>query len=243
MKPQEILEMANQIRKLSKAGRFDEAYQTYKKVKHPELFYILGIQAYNLDHEDIAKKCFIEGAKFCTQGEHKYYNTIFSNSIGQCITLLFTQNLLRTQNNNVLKQLFILGHLYLSDSINMYGTKAYESYYSRYKLMKETKYTTLFVSVLEKFGVLVDAIPLMNASDLYESSVGYSSHLNNFMQAEELIDKAYNTLSIFISLFPDYNSTPEQLFDTGKMINNEYFKKMNDSKVIFTSLKVQEEIY
>jgi hypothetical protein len=82
----------------------------------------------------------------------------------------------------------------------------------------------------------------MNASDLRESSIGYSN-ANFFTTADELLDEAYKTISKFKSLFPEYNSTPEEFFDSGKMMNNAYFKKMNDSKVLFTSVKVEQEIY
>jgi len=243
MTPQETVEMANQIRTLSKAGRFDEAYQKYKNVNHPELFYVLGVQAYNLDFEDIAKNCFIEGAKFCTEGEHKYYNTIFANSIGQCITLLLTNNLIRTQDKNVLARLFIFGHLYLSNSIKTYGTKAYESHNSRYKLVNETNHTDLFASILKQFGVLIEAIPLMNASDLQQSSIGYAN-TPYFMNAEELLNKAYKIITIYKSLHLEYDLTPAEFFDTGKMMNDEYFKKMNASTIIFSpSFKIEQDIY
>ena len=119
MTPRESVEMTNKIQALSKTGRFVEAYETYKKVNNPEIFYILGINAYNLDYDAIAKECFIRGAKFGTQGDHKYYDTFFANSIGQCITLLHINNLLNTTNQEDLRKTFAFGYLYLSSSIKI----------------------------------------------------------------------------------------------------------------------------
>ena len=108
--------------------------------------------------------------------------------------------------------------------------------------MNETSHTNLFAGVLKQFGVLVEAIPLMNASDLYESSLGYTN-THYFMKAEELLAKAYDIIHIYKSLNPEYKITPDEFFDIGKMMNGEFYKKINLSKIIFSpEFKIGDEI-
>jgi hypothetical protein len=228
MTDKEIVYLGIEIKKMCKAGQLNEAYNLYKDLNHPEIFYNLGIQAFNLDDIRMAKICFIKGAELGTGAKHPYYDTFFANSVGQCIMLLHTQNLLTTQNQEVLRKLFAYGYIYLSSAIRKYGNRAYESHEARFKIIMESNFKEMILNLLVHQGVLAQAIPMMNAFDLQQSGTGFLTYSNNIQYADSLSHKAYDILDYLLKTSNFKNPSYESFFEIGKTVHELLYKNLEN---------------
>jgi hypothetical protein len=228
----EINEANSQVAVFSLNGKYINNHQ-------PDIDYHIGIKAYLGGLTDIAKKRFISCAIQGTKPPYIWFDKVTSNSIGQSIYLLLTQNLLKTTDQEVIAKLFVFSYLNLSSCINQIGDKAYESYEARYLIFEDCNYKNIVYNYLHHIGVKEEMIFMLNAYDLYQSSLGYTSALN-FTKAVELSDKASSIINFInqeIATFPTTEVFLLEAEDLHKKLYNKLYNFMSMSITIDGEIK------
>lgn len=240
----DITQISNDIVQKSKNGNFKLAFDLYGDINHPVICYYLGLYAYNNDYDSLARKKFIQGAKFGLTYPNDFTENLHSNSIGQCIFLLLEKNLLGINDSQKIMRLIGLSYAYLSISINIIGNKAYQSHESRAKLLSIEKYSDEAASIMNSIGVEDVGFPLIVAYDFYESYLGYASYL--FKSETPYTDELRNKgMAIFTEISKSFRDKPslEDLRDSGKKLHKtafhkvkallEYANELNDKNFLF----------
>jgi hypothetical protein len=233
----QINTIASEIIQLSSNGNFKKAFEMYNGIDHPTICYYLGIYAYNDDYDDLAKRKFIQGAKFGLTYPNEYYNNLHSNAIGQCIYYLLDKNLIRLDNSQKIMELIGLSYIYLSVSVNLIGNKAYQSYESRAKLLSMTQYETEAIGIMHHFGVESIGFPIVIAHDFYQSEMGTSTYLYNMSENEhtrELNSKAL-LMDVGITKYSGIQLDFEELTNTALKLHEKAFKNA-ESLLIYANL-------
>jgi hypothetical protein len=140
----------------------------------------------------IAAQQFIAGADFGSKYPNAFYNTLYSNSIGQCFALLLISSFkLKSVTNYdfvVIRKMTILAYLHLSKCISIAGEKAYDSLKARAELLTKHKYHTELLNVFDAFNVPATNIPLLSSVDYKDAAKGY--FMKNMVVVQECLENA-----------------------------------------------------
>jgi len=168
-----IPQAAIEISSARSAIALNDIIRKYSNVDHPHIHFCIAVRALLLDQKDIAKKFYISGASFGLVYPSQYYDTIFSDSIGECLAHLITQFSFKidsVENGAAFDNSIKLAYVFLSKCISLYPDKAYDSYKTRAMLMEEKDAMNLTL----KLGMFVMKDPFVIA-DYYRASTGYNN--------------------------------------------------------------------
>ena len=162
-----------EISSAKSVAALNDIIRKYGNVNHPHIHFCIAVRALLLDQKDIAKKFYVSGASFGFIYPSQYYDTIFSDSMGECLTHLITQfsfEIDSLENGEAFDSSIKLAYVFLSKCISLYPDKAYDSYRARAMLMQEEDAMNLTL----KLGMFVMKDPFIIA-DYYRASTGYNN--------------------------------------------------------------------
>jgi hypothetical protein len=194
MKITEVIAIINDINNTASNRGVPFVHEKYANNHHPEIDYHIGVLALQNDYERIGKTRLISCVSAGVAPPYPWFQTTHSNAIGQCAALLLTKNLLTTTDQEVIGKLFVFGYLNLSSCINQLGMKAYQSYETRGTMFLECNFPNIVFNYFKHIGVSGEVISMLNAYDIYKSSLGYSS---DPLKKKELTNKAIKMIKFF----------------------------------------------
>jgi len=164
----QILQIQEQIQACRNWNQLQLLVTNYNNADNPDTFYHLGVGCILFDKYDEAKRLLIKGAKFGLKFPNEYFNTIFSDAIGQCFYNLVCN--LDSQDYDT----FVLAYVYLSNCAQLMPRQAFDSLRSRALLMKhQDSFTMSFLFTYLGMGNLKEPLII---SDLYFAGLGFKDN-------------------------------------------------------------------
>jgi len=198
----------------------------YNTIKHPHIDFSLGVKYFEFDNLESAYYHFCKAALIGLLDKSLYWDTIFANSVGSSIAILFTSNLINRDQNNLNDfNLFLNGYMFLSSSVRTFGNKAFEALSNRASMIMNCAMGAKFMTVM-KHGSLREVVVI---SDYYRSYLGSSEfNLDEFsivrlMEADK-VHQWFKTIKI--NNFDQSKFTMEDYVPMGERIHDAVFDKI-----------------
>jgi hypothetical protein len=163
--------IAKEIYSCSSLRHLHQLIAKYKNSNHPDPFYHLGVICIQNKKYEEAKILFKKGAQYGLKYPNRYFNTIFSDSIGQCFYHLVMNIEIYDYN------FFVLAYIYLSNCINLSPRKTYDSRRSRALLINTENSYFVDKFRADYLGIEYIKEPLV-ISDFYFASLGFENNFN-----------------------------------------------------------------
>lgn len=200
-----------------------DLFNKYKSYPHPEICYLLGVMFLNNNINDYSIKALIKGASFGLSHPSNFYNSLYSDCVGQCYFLLSTN--FSIPNNEVSLKLVSLGYLFLSKCIELYPKEAFDSYRSRALLLSNELNSELIFRFVQSQSTsfFVKLEPFI-ISDCFFSSNSLNSPHQNLMEYAKSYHYSLEDESISGKDANDY--TTEELAQLGTERHKDLFQNI-----------------
>lgn len=162
-----ILSIQQEIHSCSSLRHLQQLIAKYENSNHPDTFYHLGVCCIQNEEYEKAKTIFKKGAQYGLKYPNRYFNTIFSDGIGQCFYHLV--EIIEIHDYNF----FALAYIYLSNCINLTPRQAYDSMRSRAILINNSSFSQAFISNYLGMGNLKEPLVI---SDFYFAGIGFEDN-------------------------------------------------------------------
>lgn len=196
----------------------------YKKIgdyQHPQILYDFGMAFFVKGETTKAKHFLLKGAEYGLTYDPSFYDNLFSDVIGQCISILLQEYKIPFNSDLIVKTTF-LGYAYLSRCIELYRYKAFDSYKTRGKLFAHHQDPMIIIKILlQNMGLGVKAEPFI-ISDYYYAAMATNSPHNNFLNYANKIHKRLGDTTIAGKDADQY--TLQELAHLGEKRHNILFK-------------------
>ena len=167
MNIQEIVSLTQEIQSTRQLSTLNLLYSRYKDYDSPHIAYVLGVRFLILGNNNLAKDCFIRGAKYGLKYPTPYYETPFIDSIGQCYAYLVTQF---STNQLIASKATALAYLYLSKAIYLTRGRAFDSYRTRAILFKDNESPIAIQNLIADNYNLMAMVEPFTLSDFYNAA-------------------------------------------------------------------------
>jgi hypothetical protein len=161
---------------------------------HPQICYDFGVAFLIQGDKAMAKKALLNGAIYGIQYPSSLYENAFSDSVGQCLSLLMIQFPIRNDELGI--KITALGYIFLSRCIELFPRESHDSYRTRGLLFKDHE-TPMVVSgfVIDNVGMSTLVDPFI-ISDLYFASQATNSPHRDSLQSAKRIHNELGDISI-----------------------------------------------
>jgi hypothetical protein len=224
----EVVSIVNRIQTCTNLTALMLPYQDFKDSGHPSIYHALGVRFLILKDKEKAKEMFIKGSLFGTEFPSIYYDSLFIDSIGQCLTYLMTHY--NINNCRKVVSITALAYVYLSRCIELYPLQAYDSYRTRAILLKDHERKRDIENLFEDIFKLN-----VNYEALYISDFYLASTINNDPEDLNIAIKNYQFVVDNVWIF---KSSLESTIELGKNQHLIAYKKLEtaykNKKISFT---------
>lgn len=200
----EVVSIINRIQSCKNLTALDVPYQDFKDSDHPGIYHALGVRFLILKNKERAKEMFIKGSLFGAEYPSIYYDNLFIDSIGQCLTYLMTH--FKINNCRKVVSITALAYVYLSRCIELHPQQAHDSYRTRAILLNDHENKREVENLFEDIFNLNVNFEALFISDFYVAST-----INNDPEDLNKAKKIYQFVLDNVWLFkPSFESTIEK---------------------------------
>ena len=194
----EVVSIVNRIQTCTNLTALELPYQDFKDIGHPGIYHALGVRFLILKDKVKAKELFIKGSLFGAEHPSIYYDSLFIDSIGQCLAYLMTH--FNINNCRKVVSITALAYVYLSRCIELYPLQAYDSYRTRAILLKDHERQREVENLFEDIFKLNVNFEALYISDLYLAST-INNDPEDFQNARKIYQYVLDKVWIFKQSF------------------------------------------